>query len=236
MDKIYRRKRIILPSFKKNIYKDNKNIKKAIDIILILSIGIATFYNINNSIEPIFEGLCIKKARAISTIIVNEESSKVLDNIDYENLVYIIEDENQFGNILKTDVVKINRISSEIAERIEKRLQDLKNQNIEIPLGALLNNKYFSGIGPSIKINIISSGNVFTEIKTEFEEKGINQTTYRVYLEIVCKVDVLTSYDTYQEEIINQVLLVETVIVGDVPNSYYNLENVSEGTAIELIE
>ena len=65
---------------------------------------------------------------------------------------------------------------------------------------------------------------VATDIKTEFESAGINQTVYRIYLNLECNVSILTSYKTIQETIQNQVLLVETVIMGDVPTTYLEME------------
>ena len=88
----------------------------------------------------------------------------------------------------------------------------------------------------NINIKIIPTGNILTEIKNEFESKGINQTVYRIYLELTCKVSIVTQYKTIEDEIINQVLLVESVIVGEVPQSYYNLEGLNQDDAIELIE
>ena len=39
-----------------------------------------------------------------------------------------------------------------------------------------------------------------------------------------------------EKEIINQVLLIENVIVGNIPNTYYNLEGLNNSDAIELVE
>ena len=91
-------------------------------------------------------------------------------------------------------------------------------------------------MGPDINIKVISTGNTFTEIKNEFETKGINQTIYRIYLEITCKVSIVSQYKTIQEDISSQVLLVETVIVGEVPESYYNLEGINKENAVDIIE
>ena len=38
------------------------------------------------------------------------------------------------------------------------------------------------------------------------------------------------------EEIRNQVLLVEGIIAGEIPQSYYNLEGLEEKDAIELVD
>lgn len=90
--------------------------------------------------------------------------------------------------------------------------------------------------GPNINIQVIPTGNIITEIKNEFESKGINQTVYRIYLELTSKVSIVSEYKTINEEIVNQVLLVETVIVGEVPQSYYNLEGMKMEDVTEVIQ
>lgn len=39
-----------------------------------------------------------------------------------------------------------------------------------------------------------------------------------------------------EEEIANQVLIAEGVIVGDIPNAYYNLDGITKDNAIDIIE
>ena len=78
--------------------------------------------------------------------------------------------------------------------------------------------------------------NLETDLKSEFKASGINQTLHRIYLEIKCNVIILTPFQTIEEPVINQVLLAEGVIVGEVPNSYYNLEGISKDNALDIIE
>ena len=91
-------------------------------------------------------------------------------------------------------------------------------------------------MGPGINISVIPSKTVDTELKTEFKSQGINQTVYRIYLQVVCHVNVASSYKTIETEVVNQVLLVETVIVGGVPETYYNLEGVDKENSVDIIE
>ena len=79
-----------------------------------------------------------------------------------------------------------------------------------------------------IKIVVLSIGNVETDLRSEFIAQGINQTLHRVYLQVKCKVNILTPFDNIEREITNQVLLVENVIVGNIPNAYYNLEGIEK--------
>lgn len=229
MDSIYSRHRIKLPS-----YSNNKN-KKILKILFVLIIALFTFYSMLKSISPIFDGLCIEKVNNIATIIINEETSNVLNNIDYEKMVYVTKDEEKNTNIVKTDVVLINQIASGIAIKIEERFKNLSREKIKIPLGAIIGSKYLTGSGPDFEIGVIPTGNIITHIKTSFEEQGINQTIYRIYLELKGNVSILTPYKTIDTQIINQVLLVETVIMGDVPETYYNLKGMDTDTAIDIM-
>lgn len=59
---------------------------------------------------------------------------------------------------------------------------------------------------------------------------------HRVYLQVVCEVSVVTPYDSISEKITNQVLIAENIIVGKIPNTYYNLEGIDTNNAIDIIE
>ncbi len=233
MDSIYSRKRIKIPRIK-GFYTKNKNAKKIFSIFIVVIVATFTFYSLFQSINPIFEGLCVEKAREIGTYIMNNASNKILNNIEYNNIVQI--EENGGNRILKTDVVVINKIASDIALEAEKQFDEIEKETIKIPIGALTGIKLLSGAGPSINIKVIPAGNILTEIKNEFESTGINQTVYRIYLELTCKVSIVTQYKTIEDKVVNQVLLVESVIVGEVPQSYYNLEGMGQDDIMEVIE
>lgn len=94
-----------------------------------------------------------------------------------------------------------------------------------------------AGRGPGVKIRISSVGDVETDLKSEFSAQGINQTLHRVYLQVKCEVNILTPFDNISREITNQVLLMENVIVGNIPSTYYNLEGMNGNSdALEVIE
>lgn len=50
---------------------------------------------------------------------------------------------------------------------------------------------------------------------------GINQTLHRIYLDINVKTNILTPFTTLRNEHNSRVLLIENVIVGEVPETYY---------------
>ena len=222
MDKIYSRRRFRLPVISRLNFNNGKGSKRP-KILIIIIIAAITFYVIAGAVNPIFAEVSAIKARNLATEIIHNETNNVLARHDYNNFISPA-GEGTSGNVLTIDVATINQISTEITLAVESRFQNLRDQVVEIPLGAFTGNTLVSGMGPNIGIRVISRGNVRTEIRSEFESRGINQTIYRIYLLITGEIRVFTPYNAVDEQVAQQVLLVETVIVGDVPEMYLNMD------------
>lgn len=236
MDKIYSRRRIRIYRIKPANKKKNIKREKIIKLFAISMIAFITVYSVLKSINPIFDGLCVSKVNVLATDIINTKTSEILAKYQYEEILQVIYNEKDNTNILKTDVVTINKIISEISVEITKILDLLERENIKIYLGALTGNRYFSAMGPAIDIKVMHTGSINTDVKTEFESIGINQSVYRIYLEISCNMSILTPYKKITNESTNKVLLVETVIVGGVPETYYNLEGVTKDDTLNMMQ
>ena len=213
MYKIYSRKRLII-----------KNKGKITKIILILIIAFETAVLLLNRINPIFEQVSSYEARKIATFIANDQTTKVMQNYNYDSMFSIEKDEEGKVSLIQMNMYKVNIIISDIAYYIQEQMKMPQNNTISIPLGNFLGNDIFSGYGPNVKMKIVLLGTVETDLRSEFIAKGINQTMHRVYLQIDCKVQILSSYKKMEETISNQFLLAENVILGEIPSTYYNLE------------
>ena len=239
MHKIYSRPRIRLP---KIVVKDVspeilKRRKKIIEIIIILMIAFSVVKLVLDAVLPIFNTLCENRAKSIATIVSNEQATIVMIEHSYDELFTIEKDNN--GNIvmIKANVVPINEIISDVANKIQEQIDQRGRENVEIALGSFTGFKLLAGRGPGIKIRISSIGNVETDLRSEFTAQGINQTLHRVYLQVKCRVSILTPFNDIEQEITNQVLLIENVIVGNIPSTYYNLEGLNgRSDALELVE
>lgn len=239
MHKIYSRPRIRIPKIIINTGRNLKTDKtrKKIKITIIIIIAFTTVAIILNAVLPIFDILCENKAKSIATIICNEEATNVMKKHTYDELFTIEKDKNQNITMIKSNVVPINEIISDIAVNIQNKIDKTGRDSIEIALGSFTGFKLLAGKGPGVKIIISSVGNVETDLKSEFSAQGINQTLHRVYLQVKCKVNILTPFDDIEREITNQVLLLENVIVGNIPDTYYNLEGLNpESDSLEVIE
>ena len=234
---LYSRPRIKLPKLyifnnKRNFDKNNKLNK----IIFILIIAFITVAIIIRAVTPVFNRLCIDKAQNIATIICNQQTTKTLQGYKYTDFMTVHTDTNKNIKMLEANMININNVISDITEKIQQEIHETEAEDIHINLGSFTGVSILSGRGPKIPIRISTIGNVTTEVKSEFIEKGVNQTLHRLYLEIQCEISILTPFNTINEKINNQFIIAENIIVGNIPSSYYNLNGIAQDNAMDIIE
>ena len=235
--KIYSRKRIKI--FKPRKYRFNnkhEDKSKFFYFLIIIMIALMICIIIYNSIDPIFENLALTEAKAIATKITNEESTRAIVGYTYEDLFTIEKDSEGNIQMINANILKMNLLTSDIASFIQNSLDNTDSSKIKLSIGSLTGIKMLSGIGPNISLKISSAGDVETDLRSEFVSQGINQTLHRIYLQINSRVTILTPIKTLQEEISNQVLLAEHVIIGQIPSTYYNFDNIEPGQSMETIK
>lgn len=219
-----------------NNSQNNIVTRKFIKTSIIVIIAICIANRIIGVISPTMDVLCVNMAKSIATRISNEQATIVMGNYKYEDLSSVIRDQQGNIKMIKMNVIAVNEITSDVAIKIQQELDNYQKGEFGIRLGTFTGTKILSGRGPNVPIKMATVGNVETEIVSEFAEAGINQTLHRIYLNVECRVSILTPYDTIEENIVNQVLLAEAVIIGEVPDTYYNLNGMSDGDLLEIVE
>ena len=230
MDRIYSRPRLPRININRN-WSNGYNIKpykkKIAILLLIIIIGYFTATTIIKAITPIIERQCRVKARSLATQFANESCIENMKNITYDDLCTIEKDSDDRIRLIKMNSITVNKLNSQIALDIQEKLNDTEISKFYIKLGSFTGIKLISGRGPDVEVRMSTIGEVTTEIKSEFEETGINQTMHKIYININCNVSLLTPFKDVDESITAQVLLSETVIAGDIPDAYYDLEGMS---------
>lgn len=237
--KIYSRPRLNL-AFLKNTPKSHKSrrkIKNTMPVVSIFLVAIITCFSVWNFVNPIFETLCKDKAKSVATMITNEETTKIIEKYNYDTFFTIQKDEKGSIQIINANVLRINQVTSDIAVAIQKALDNNEKNKIYIHSGAITGIRFLSGTGPRIPLKIASVGNIDTDLRSEFISQGVNQTLHRVYLNIKTNVSILSSFNTIESSIENQVLIAEHVIIGEIPSNYYNFNGMENGKeALRLVE
>ena len=143
-----------------------------------------------------------------------------LGNIQYDRIVYFEKDLNGRITALKTNMSEVNRLKTNILNLINDEIMAMDTSSLGVPLGSLFLPEFFSGKGPGIPVEIISIRNSDASFSSDFREAGINQTMHQLSLEVLVDVSVLVLGETESFAVSSQVVVAETIIVGDVPETY----------------
>ena len=92
--------------------------------------------------------------------------------------------------------------------------------DIGIPLGSLILPQFFSGKGPHIPVHILSIRNSDASFASNFSQAGINQTLHQLTMVVSIDVAMLVLAKTSSFTITSEVVVAETVIVGQVPQTF----------------
>lgn len=217
MDKIYSRNRIKIPSFN---YGKNILLKKFIKTFFIIIIAFIVMINILRAVDPVFTEVCKYKAKETVITEINRITTENMIKYQDSNMINIVKDESGNIKMLQVNSTPLNNMISDIVNDIQVTLNDNSIVNTGIPFGSITGIKYISALGPIIPLRISSVGTIDTKIRNEFNESGINQTVHRLWLDINCRISILSPYKIEETEVNNEVILSENVIIGGVPNVY----------------
>lgn len=141
-------------------------------------------------------------------------------NIQYDRIVYFEKDVNGRITALKTNIGEVNHLKTDILNIINDQILSLDAADIGIPIGSLFLPEFFSGKGPAIPVHIIAIRNSDATFSSNFVEAGINQTLHQLVMDVSVDAAVLVLGETSTFSVSNQIVVAETVIVGDVPNTF----------------
>ena len=141
-------------------------------------------------------------------------------DIRYDRIVYFEKDLDGRITALKTNMSEVNRLKTDILNIINDEILALDTSDIGIPLGSLFLPELLSGKGPVIPVHILSIRNSDATFSSNFVQAGINQTLHKLNMEVFLDVTVLVLGSTTEFTISSHMVVAETVIVGDVPETY----------------
>ncbi len=112
----------------------NTKTRKMTTIFIILIIAFSTVKLILDAVLPIFDTLCINRAKSIATIISNEQATKVMKEHTYDELFSIEKDDEGNIRMIKSNVIPINEIISDIANKIQVEIDNKGRDQVEIAI------------------------------------------------------------------------------------------------------
>lgn len=199
--------------------------QKAAVALILIGVGvIVLFFGVKHQIEPNIDAVSKLKAKGLVNEIINEAIGEEFSERDYAQKLFLIE-KGEDGQILtvQSNTALINKTVADFAARIGRRYERMEPRRLSVSYGTLLGSKLLSQTDLDFPIKVLPLAVTDYDFETEFVGQGINQTKYKIYINLSSSVRVLQPFSADTIGIKNKVLIAEMVIVGEVPESYVNV-------------
>ncbi len=202
-------------------------------ILLILFSSVTTLYI--RIIEPTMIEFCKSHGYSLAMKATEEAIRTNLQGVQYDSVVSTTKDESGKIIAICANTKEINTISNNIAIDIENNISNIENTSIKIPIGLFFNLGIAGGAGIRVKIKTAPLGDTKIDCVSQIDSVGINQTRHRIILKIKTSFTILAPVYLKNQCYEKEVVLAETVINGDIPETYYNLDMNEDSDMLNVI-
>lgn len=195
-------------------------------LILVVLLLTAAVIAMEQNLSQTLLDMAFARAYSMAVETINRAVKQAMaQGVTYEELIDAQMDAEGRVSMLRANTMRMNELASQTALLAERELGSAENQFVEIPLGAALGVSFLSGFGPRLEVRILPVGAVHTSFDTEFETAGINQTRHKIFLNLRATVSLIVPTGSQLVEVTSTVPIAESIIVGEVPDSFVDVNN-----------
>ena len=201
--------------------RKRKRLAIAISSIILLFAVVVVY--IRFVVTPVVKTVAEEKVRALTVSTVNAAVTSVLEaEPSFVDMVEYGHDANGGLNSIKINATRVNAVMQRSVQKTQNGLSDMISSGVNIPVGSVSGITFLSGKGPNLNVAVIPVGSVDARLRSEFSEIGINQTIHKIYLSLDSTIKIIIPGAGNTIKSSSEVLLVESVIIGKVPDTYLN--------------
>ena len=193
-------------------------------VIVFLILCVVLFLVFRSRYREVIRELAETQVKNTTSDLTNDAIAKQISDgiIQYDRIVFFEKDLEGRITALKTNMSEVNRLKTDILNIINDEILALDTSDIGVPIGSLFLPEFFSGRGFVIPVQILSIRNSDANFVSHFSQAGINQSLHQLTMDVSVDVAVLVLGETNSFTINSEVVVAETVIVGEVPQTYLN--------------
>lgn len=169
-----------------------------------------------------------KIGSAVNLAVISE-----LENagITYDSIIDIDKDEGGRITSVRADMMAVNFAKSRLDVAVAEYCDGAEFYQLKIPVGNLLGNALFYGKGFELTVRFRPLGASSTRMTGVFSEAGMNQTLYRIAFTVSADTAIVFPFNYTEIPIECETVIAETIIVGDVPESFTHFDLQGDITA-----
>ena len=192
--------------------------------LVLASVGLLAFLSAAALfLKNISSQIAVSDASDIVTVQINKALAQ--DKASIADSFFIDFEKNDRGEVtaISSNMARINALSAKILDRVVGAT-DNRTLVVEIPLGNLTGISLLMGRGPAVPVRIIALTSSRVEFHNSIVTAGINQTKHQISLEVIVDIDILIPWATESAQVTTEVLIADTILVGQVPETYFNIQ------------
>lgn len=204
-------------------YKKRKRRKAQILLCLIFVFLASMFAYVYCVVNPVVVEATRHMIFSLSTSAVSDAIYDVLneENISYDDLVNIEQDNNGTITMISLQTIRLNLIARKFYQVAQVYLDNMGKNGIDVALGTFTGLPFLNGIGPKINLKLVPIGAMTSMFKSNFVSAGINQTNHSLFIHLYASVSMILPAYTTTIDSVTEMLVAESIIVGDVPEIYF---------------
>lgn len=203
--------------------KRKKRKRLPIILFVIVLLALSAIFYLRTVVAPVVKSVSEEEIRAKTTTAVNQAVMETVAEIpNFTDIVSWHYNAEQEVNSMTVNAVIVNGIVQNTTLKAQEKLESFVITGIEIPIGSLSGIMALSGKGPSVSVSTMPVGSINATLYSEFIEAGINQTNHRIFLRLSANVSVVLPGANNVVNTITDVIILESVIVGKIPETYLN--------------
>lgn len=194
-------------------------------ILLLIVAVVGVYFIVDKNLRPTIITIAESRANLMVNDIVSEVVQRKVaeEKLQYQDLVNIHKDNSGKIVMMQANTVRINQMATDITLEIDKALRQVENEQLQISLGQALGSHFLAHYGPKLSIGILPVGSINVLIADNFDSSGINQTRHRITLDLKTKIKIAIPLYNNDIDVHTVVPLTESIIVGDVPETWVNV-------------
>ena len=191
-------------------------------ILVVVTVFLAIFLLFRNKYHQVIRELAQTQVANATSDLINDAVAKQISdgNVAYDRIVYFEKDLNGRITALKTNIGEVNKLKTDTLNWINDEILAMDESRIGIAIGSIILPEFFSGRGPKIPVEVLTIRNSDATFQSDFTHAGINQTLHQLHMNVSVDVAVLVLGTTVSFTVSADVVVAETIIVGDVPDTF----------------
>lgn len=212
---------------RKQVYaKRSARLRSLLIFCTIVSLLVVLLVRTDRAIRPNLCDVCESETKRFASRLMADSIAEVLEeeSYSYSDFATLVYDASGNVTAVETMTEHVNALQSAMLVKVQNKMDACQDVTLDVSLGTATGVWLFAGRGPHVSVRLMPIGNASLKLISSLESAGINQTCHTIRAEVTAEIQAAIPFSQTITEVHYACLIAETVIVGNVPESYLEFD------------